>query len=513
MRLFLLRHGQTDWNVAHRLQGSTDIPLNRTGLKQAEDEAARLVANGVTFDTVYSSPLSRAKKTAQIVAGIGESALICDDRIGEMSFGEQEGRAYTFDPHDKANVEPDENLRNFAFHPALYRCPQGAESYEDVIARTGAFLRDLYARHADSDDRVLVVSHGAALHALLFNLLHRTDLQEYWIPRIANCHLMQVIEIPGTGAKIVSRDLLAAVLKGAAGSQTAGTAGDAAGHLSEEVEPGKRAGDLYIFGRDAKYKPDKDIPIANQGLVTASVDAGLRPDQDFTICGDLGADRILLLSEKEVLQGQVIRPAGSQTDEFITGNASVVPDGRGGHEALLPMKSGAKAVLSLISYPKMKVTARGFAPARPDVTVTPLSDDELLDWQERSEQATQTDPVRGQAEARSVESGAKAVAITVSDLPDPLADIRLSFWCTAGTGSFSLLDGPERKVPLHMANTAGAQEVTLCLSELYKGKGTAAVPDPDEVRLLIILEPSETVRKVKLPKSAEVTCIKRIPLR
>ena len=91
MRLYLLRHGQTDWNAAHKLQGQTDVPLNETGLKQAREEAKRREEAGITFDRVFSSPLSRAKETARIVSGLPEEEIQTDPRIMEMSFGVDDG--------------------------------------------------------------------------------------------------------------------------------------------------------------------------------------------------------------------------------------------------------------------------------------------------------------------------------------------------------------------------------------------------------------------------------------
>ena len=88
-RLYLVRHGQTDWNLAGKLQGQTDIPLNETGRQQAK-QAKKLLGN-LSFDAVYSSPLSRAVETAQLISGHSTLQIITDERIKEIAFGQWEG--------------------------------------------------------------------------------------------------------------------------------------------------------------------------------------------------------------------------------------------------------------------------------------------------------------------------------------------------------------------------------------------------------------------------------------
>jgi broad specificity phosphatase PhoE len=91
--LGLLRHGQTDWNVEGRLQGTSDIPLNETGLRQAQAAAGAILA--AEWDQVLTSPLQRARQTAQQIVythALGE--LKVDDRLLERAFGEAEGLSY-----------------------------------------------------------------------------------------------------------------------------------------------------------------------------------------------------------------------------------------------------------------------------------------------------------------------------------------------------------------------------------------------------------------------------------
>lgn len=98
MKLLLTRHGQTDWNVAGKIQGVTDIELNETGVKQAQETREKLLNQKI--DVIISSPLKRARKTAEIIKGERDIPLIIDDGLKERCFGKFEGktaREFDFD--------------------------------------------------------------------------------------------------------------------------------------------------------------------------------------------------------------------------------------------------------------------------------------------------------------------------------------------------------------------------------------------------------------------------------
>ncbi|MGI5989127.1 MAG: histidine phosphatase family protein [Lachnospiraceae bacterium] len=444
MKLYLLRHGQTDWNVAHKLQGRTDIPLNKKGIGQAQTEAKRVKAAGITFDRVISSPLSRAKQTASIVSGLPEEQIETDARIAEMSFGVDEGKFYSFDPALRDKME--ENYRNFAYHPQRYKACQGGESYQQLIERTASFYRDLIARYGDSGESILVVSHGAALHGMLYTMFARENMEEFWDPHIANCRLMRAVKIGD--AVVLTEDDLCSVLKQGAGG-----------------------GDLYIFNREKGKKPDRDKPVRYVGLVSGSVDAGLRPDTDFTIGGDMGKNRILLIAEAEAEASRKIVVNGAE--KLITGNAEVAEDGKGGYDAYLPAPSGKKAVLSLITYPDMRVIARGFAPVNPAADISVLPDEE----------------------------GEKRAEILVSDIPDGMGEIWLDFWCTCGSGTISDAEsGRSLIIP-----AGRAEEVKLRLSDLGK-----ELLRQDSCRLVLSLKADGAVSKAKLPKEVKLLCVRKV---
>ena len=96
--LYIIRHGKTDWNERHKIQGRTDIPLNDEGRAMAEE--AREEYKDVNFDVVFCSPLVRAKETAEILLKGRNLPINIDDRLMEMSFGEYEGIENSFDIPD-----------------------------------------------------------------------------------------------------------------------------------------------------------------------------------------------------------------------------------------------------------------------------------------------------------------------------------------------------------------------------------------------------------------------------
>ena len=88
--LYIMRHGKTEWNELHKLQGRTDIPLNENGRKMAREAGKRY--REIHFDICYCSPLIRAKETAELVLEGRIVPIVTDDRLMEMCFGEYEGK-------------------------------------------------------------------------------------------------------------------------------------------------------------------------------------------------------------------------------------------------------------------------------------------------------------------------------------------------------------------------------------------------------------------------------------
>ena len=146
--LYLVRHGETDWNLQHRIQGLTDIPLNETGREQAR--ATGLLLARRRWDGVFCSPLSRALETATIIADeLGLPAPTTIEALVERNYGEAEGLNF---------------LEIERRYPDRGSVP-GQESRDDVVARVLPALRELAAAHPD--ESLVVVSHGGAIRSVL----------------------------------------------------------------------------------------------------------------------------------------------------------------------------------------------------------------------------------------------------------------------------------------------------------------------------------------------------------
>ena len=157
VELWLIRHGQTDWNVEGRFQGSADVPLNNNGCAQAKSLAEKL--NGHAFAAVYSSHLKRANKTAQVLASAINLPVFIDDRLREISQGDWEGILFT----DIKEQYPDEIVER-KMNPQQFR-PPGGETVEEVARRVLQAINEIAAKY--SGKKVLVISHGLALSTLI----------------------------------------------------------------------------------------------------------------------------------------------------------------------------------------------------------------------------------------------------------------------------------------------------------------------------------------------------------
>jgi broad specificity phosphatase PhoE len=155
--LWLVRHGQTDWNVEGRWHGQADPPLNSTGRAQAQALAAQL--NGTGFAALYASDLQRARVTAEIIARRVGLPVTLDVRLREISQGQWEGML----GDNVSEQYPGEWAARVA-DPVHGRAP-GGESVGEVAARVWAAAGDIARTHPAGP--VLVVSHGLALATLL----------------------------------------------------------------------------------------------------------------------------------------------------------------------------------------------------------------------------------------------------------------------------------------------------------------------------------------------------------
>ena len=150
MKLFLVRHGETDWNKQKRFQGREDIELNSCGIIQAEQ--CGQVFQKISIDCIISSPLKRAKETADIIASqVGIETVIIEENLIERDYGRLSGLFYDerekfFSSGQNVEMESSDNLSQRVIRALNYYCSE--TDYENII----------------------MVSHGGVINAILAEL-------------------------------------------------------------------------------------------------------------------------------------------------------------------------------------------------------------------------------------------------------------------------------------------------------------------------------------------------------
>ena len=179
-----MRHGRTDWNDRHCLQGCTDIPLNAEGRRMAEK--ARGEYRDIALDVCYSSPLTRALETAEIFLRGRKIPIRTDDRLREMGFGEFEGLENSFSiPECPINVlfqEPEKYTESVG----------GAETFEELFARTGSFLREVIDPLMEQNKNVLIIGHGA-MNSSIISQIRGLPIRDFWSTGIENCRMIRLL--------------------------------------------------------------------------------------------------------------------------------------------------------------------------------------------------------------------------------------------------------------------------------------------------------------------------------
>ncbi len=174
MRIYITRHGQTDYNKKRMMQGRSDIPLNEVGISQARDRRRSL--GDIKFDAVYSSPLKRAVKTAEIIGGVSEDQIIKDERIIEANFGKYELRNY---------YTTGISMMAYWTLPEVFPAPKSVETIREMRERTASFLRELSKKDYET---VLVACHGGIIRPIR-GFLENKKSGIIWRPRPKNCEV------------------------------------------------------------------------------------------------------------------------------------------------------------------------------------------------------------------------------------------------------------------------------------------------------------------------------------
>lgn len=180
-RIILVRHGETDWNVSHRVQGRADIPLNERGLKQASFVADFLQKEKV--DAIYTSPLSRAKTTAETIRGNREIPFFIEEGFTEVNLGLWDGHT----PEEMDALFP-HAYDQWKEDPLQVVPPEG-ESFQEVQKRAVAALERIVREQEGKT--VVIVSHMGCLSTVLLHI-SKKSLSLLWEKPIVNCGLSEI---------------------------------------------------------------------------------------------------------------------------------------------------------------------------------------------------------------------------------------------------------------------------------------------------------------------------------
>ena len=179
MKIYFIRHGETIWNKEKKIQGQSDIPLNEYGKELAYITAEAI--KDIPFDIVYSSPLIRAKETAEILVKNRDLLIHEHPLLVEMSFGEGEGESLP-----QIHTHPEMKLHNFIHNPGDYTPPAGGESFEDLYHRCKTFIETYILPAEHHYDSMLIVGHGALIRGFIHNINNRPS-KDFWIVTHKNC--------------------------------------------------------------------------------------------------------------------------------------------------------------------------------------------------------------------------------------------------------------------------------------------------------------------------------------
>ncbi len=182
-KLYITRHGETEWNLNNKMQGWKESKLTAKGKKQAEWLGDRL--EDIDFEAIYSSPLGRALNTAEIIADNRETEIIINKNLKEMNFGDWEGKTSS-----EIKSQDFDQYRNFWEKPHLFDGETG-ETFNDVRNRVIPVIDEIISNH---NNNILIVTHTVIIKTIMAYFEQRAP-SELWDPPFIHQTCLNVIEV------------------------------------------------------------------------------------------------------------------------------------------------------------------------------------------------------------------------------------------------------------------------------------------------------------------------------
>ena len=192
MKIYITRHGETEWNKELKMQGWKDADLTEKGIDNAKKLGESL--KDIDFDYIYCSPLGRAINTAKYIRGNKNTEIIKIDSLKEMGFGIWEGME-----HEKVKELYPSQQFNFWNKPHLYE-PVDGESFKELIERVKKVLYDITNNTAG--ENILIVTHTAVIKAI-YSIIKNYSLEDFWNKPFMHDTCLTVIEVQDKKIKII----------------------------------------------------------------------------------------------------------------------------------------------------------------------------------------------------------------------------------------------------------------------------------------------------------------------
>lgn len=191
MKLYIIRHGETEWNKEMRLQGWNNSNLTQYGVENAEKLSQRL--KDIDFDYIYSSTQRRAIETANIIKGERDTEIIQLEGLREIGFGSWEGMKI-----EDINLKYNNEYNTYINKPHLYR-PVDGESFQELFSRVKDSLERILSKKGEN---ILIVCHGVTIKAL-FSIIKGIPLEEFYKIPIYPGTALNICEVNGDDMRFI----------------------------------------------------------------------------------------------------------------------------------------------------------------------------------------------------------------------------------------------------------------------------------------------------------------------
>lgn len=192
MKIYITRHGETDWNKKGLMQGWMNSDLTEKGIENARMLGESL--KDINFDVIYSSPLGRALDTAKYINGESNTKIVLIESLKEMGFGIWEGME-----HSKIKELYFEQYTNFWERPPLYKPHEDGESFEGLLKRVKKAWDEILKAGGNN---ILVVTHAVVLKTL-YMIIKKLEFKDLWNPPFMKDTCLTIVEVIGNKVEII----------------------------------------------------------------------------------------------------------------------------------------------------------------------------------------------------------------------------------------------------------------------------------------------------------------------